>query len=907
MEDLTSTVKAVEINSPAISAPTPTKAFLPMMSNPNFDRIPQILKDLPRWLCWQLQPTNPKPKKIPMTPKSGHLVKAAVNKTKNWLTFDEAISWYNRGECSGIGFALTKTTPKVCCVDIDHCYNSDGILTDEAKAVIRLCGNSWTEKSQSGIGLHVWFIDNDFNGEHGRKKGDYEVYAFDRYIAMTGNHVEETAADLLTINGTCNAVIEKFIDGGSKNLFSEKTAPVKVKEQNIKADETTAPMNEADQKLIEYLRSDKCRKHNVNTFFLFTGRKTEYFKNTGKEVDDSVADIDLMLKILFYVGSEGNDEAITQRALKIFGQSELAKRDKWTSREDYRLRTLDAAFVAWTENGRKCYQSKSTYEAQLAELHAQPQSESRDKKIISVIRNCCDWNFRKDENGIIKKTTIRAILANVDKIFDNDPNLIGLFGKDTFQDEIVFLKKAPWHETDRTGDKLRDNDEAQLRLYLRRNYAELREKQLIEDYIIGYAEKNSFNPVKQFFEILSPWDGTPRAETLFIKFLGAEDTPYTREVTMKWLIGLIARIYYPGCDFQWCIVIQGGQRIGKSRLLKMLGGKEGVNPNGYHWHVALQDSVDDSHAVDALQTGAIIEIEEFSAARKAEVNKLKSFISAHEDTRRFAYDRRATTRPRHSVFAVTCNDSQFLRDPTGNARFWVVECTQEKFRRVDGMTPEYIRQVLAEAYFKFNELFKDGFDESKLRPSLELEIQAEKIAENFTQDDGLTSEIKAFLDKRIPPAVVWNLMTKEERRKFFVDGQIIFAQSTLNFRRRARGGRDVDTDINEIWNLLKSQRQDIQEFKTQDNRELYIFYGSEYRMHICAAEIYNECFCTGDKRKLMYRISEILDSLDGWHLGDRLQKADSEYREQKKPYYRDKDNCPADVEDTKTDSFDLSI
>ena len=542
--------------------------------------------------------------------------------------------------------------------------------------------------------------------------------------------------------------------------------------------------------------------------------------------------------------------------------------------------------------------------ARLAELQKQPRSESRDKKIIATIRELCTWNHDKNNN----RTTIKPTVHNIELIFDNDPYLSGLFGFDKFQEENIFLKKAPWNEDDNAGEKWRDSDDANLRTYLRKNYAELKERQLIEDYVVVHAGQHSFHPVKKFFDTLPQWDKTPRAETLFVKFLGAVDNEYTREVTLKWLLGFVARVYHPGCDFQWCPVINGAQRIGKSRLIKMLGGKEGVNPNGYQWHVALKDSVDDAHSVDALQKGGIIEIEEFSAARRAEINALKSFISAEEDTRRFAYDRHATTRKRHCVFIVTCNDQQFLRDPTGNTRFWIIECTKEKFKRVDGMTPEYIRQVWAEVYYRYQELFKDGFDEAKLRPSEALERRAEEIADAYVQDDGMTLEIKSFLNKRIPPKIIWKLMTKEDRRKFFTDGQITFDIATLNYRRRAQGGReqDVQHDINEIYKLCNSKREDIQQifFGTETS---YRFYGAEYRQHICAAEIFNEAFANGDKRKLMYRINEILTDLEGWHLGDRLQKADPEYREQKKPYWRDEDNRPDDNKKTDVAIRDTSV
>ena len=536
--------------------------------------------------------------------------------------------------------------------------------------------------------------------------------------------------------------------------------------------------------------------------------------------------------------------------------------------------------------------------ARLNELKAQPQSKKRDAEIVSVIRDLCTWNYKKDELGQVTRTTIKNTFRNAELIFENDPNLVGLFGFDNFQGKNIFLKQAPWQDDEKTGEIWRDSDDSELRNYLRRNYAELKERQLIEDYVITHARKNSFHPVKKFYETLQTWDGVERAVTLFVKFLGAEDTPYTREVTLKWLLGAMARVYHPGCDFQWAPVIVGAQRIGKSRLVKMLGGMEGVNPNGYSWHVALKDSVDDAHAIDAIQIGGIVEIEEFSAARKAEINALKSFISANADSGRLAYERHATTRKRHCVFIVTCNDQQFLRDPTGNARFWIIKCTQQKFKRVAGMTPDYIRQVWAEVRYRYNELFKDGFDEAKLKPSEALEIRAEEIAEAYMQDDGMTTEIKAFLDKPLPPKIIWRLTNKVERAKFFADGQITFDQATLNYRRRARGGRaeDIERDINEIHKLLNSKRTDIQKIEA-GAVTLYKFYGCELREHICAAEIFNECFGTGDKRKLMYRFNEILDTLEGWHLGARLQKADPEYREQKKPYYRDEDNRPIEPTD----------
>ena len=383
---------AANVPSPVVTA---DKDFLPMTITPNFDAIPQAMKDLRRWLCWQLRlkdkPKKPKEKtKIPMTPKNGQLVNAAVNKPENWLTFDEAISYYKRGLCTGIGFALTNMGQKLCCVDIDHCFNPDGSLTDEANAVIALCGNSFVEKSQSGDGVHVWFVDEEFPGDRGRKRGGVEVYAFDRYIAITGVRVETSSEELLTVNGACRNVIAKFIDADvdKPSLFDKPARAADSKSENVFRFDTNAPLSDDDRRLVEFLRSDKCKDRDTNIFNLFSGNIAEYFKAQGKPFDDSVADCDLMIKLLYYVGGAGSDADIGQRALKVFGQSALAKRGKWQDREDYRLRTLDAAFDIWVKGGRKAGKSEATDPAtQIEKLKAALRENSKA---------LADFDARKD-------------------------------------------------------------------------------------------------------------------------------------------------------------------------------------------------------------------------------------------------------------------------------------------------------------------------------------------------------------------------------------------------------------------------------------------------------------------------------------------------------------------------------
>ena len=238
---------------------------------------------------------------------------------------------------------------------------------------------------------------------------------------------------------------------------------------------------------------------------------------------------------------------------------------------------------------------------------------------------------------------------------------------------------------------------------------------------------------------------------------------------------------------------------------------------------------------------------------------------------------------------------------TGNRRFLILDSNLKKFDWVKEVRGEklsddnVIAQIWAEVYHIYNEMFKNGFDERKLELSAAVEREGEEIAETYLRDDGLASEIKGFVDIKILPDFLWTHLTREERRDFFKNGKLVMldACADFNHRRRAKGGKpdtvQRDVDLISDWldghagrNFVHTERVTVQ------GREVvqYHIYGSELRQHICAAEIFNECFGV-DSRKRMSRINEILSTLDGWHLGARLQNAGTAYRDQKKVYYRD--------------------
>lgn len=521
--------------------------------------------------------------------------------------------------------------------------------------------------------------------------------------------------------------------------------------------------------------------------------------------------------------------------------------------------------------------------SRLEVLKNMPQTQERDEEIIKIICENCDWKYNR--RG--ERVAVRATAANFNLIFDNDPLIQGIIGRDEFLKADVILKKLPWDEGgSRIGQFWTDLDDAYLQDYISSNYTELYFSKRYFEYLNMRAHKNSFHPIKDYFEKLPAWDGKPRAETFFVDFLGAEDSPYTREVTFISLLAAIARIYNPGCEYQYMPIFQGNQGIGKSHILKMLGSS---------WYTELLDSVDDSHALDAIDSSWITEIPELQSFSKAGVNAIKAFVSRSIDNRRRVYARRAEAIRRNNVFFGTTNDARPLKDFTGARRFPIIKCGNDYCTFKEGLTKDYVNQLWAELFQKYNEFVKlDGgrFNESRLRFSRDTQNMIEHVAADYTIDDAMVGEILEFINLPIPYQVIWNLLTKDERKKFCSEHHVYITRDELIRRQHSRK-RPVEMEaLMEILNRASDNLENsIANVQIRENGivcDALKIYGVELRDSICSAEIFNECFGYGyDNRKSINRIADILarDLPEEWTRYGR--KRCSIYGDQKSVYVRD--------------------
>jgi len=226
---------------------------------------------------------------------------------------------------------------------------------------------------------------------------------------------------------------------------------------------------------------------------------------------------------------------------------------------------------------------------------------------------------------------------------------------------------------------------------LQRKYPELRSlsKHTVDQAILLYAKKHPCNQLIEKLDSLT-WDGKPRLDTWLINYCGvAQDNPYTREVGKCWLLGAVKRAYEPGSKFDYCLILEGKQGIGKSTLLSILS-------CGYF------QKINDFTGKDALMLLGgtwIAELEELNALKKSDMEVVKGFLTKECDRFRPPYGKLVESKPRTVVFAGTTNKDDYLRDETGNRRFLPVSCTELRIEEFQ----QDRDQLLAEAVHRYRQ------------------------------------------------------------------------------------------------------------------------------------------------------------------------------------------------------------
>ena len=353
-----------------------------------------------------------------------------------------------------------------------------------------------------------------------------------------------------------------------------------------------------------------------------------------------------------------------------------------------------------------------------------------------------------DKRGVPLQT-----IQNVYIILSNDPLLKGALAFNAFKDRLVCIRDLPWKEVQDpvNGDTWTDADDSELRRYIELAY-HITGKERIMDAVSSVARGSTIHPVRDFLKSLE-WDGTERLDTLLVDYLGAEDCPYTRAVTRKAFTAAVARIMRPGCKFDYVLTLAGPQGRGKSTF---------INKMSRGWYTDSLAGIGTKEAYEGIQGFWLVELGELAAMKKTEIEVTKNFISKQVDSYRAPYGRRVEDHKRQCVFFGTTNSTAFLRDDTGNRRFWPVRLGEEPPALTvwGDLTPELVCQLWAEAVIRYEEgepLALDG----------ELEAVAREQQSEFTEDDARAGEVQAYLERLLPED--WGTRDKVERRAWLSD------------------------------------------------------------------------------------------------------------------------------------------
>ena len=286
--------------------------------------------------------------------------------------------------------------------------------------------------------------------------------------------------------------------------------------------------------------------------------------------------------------------------------------------------------------------------------------------------------------------------------------------------------------------QLRDSDLGEIVAWLSERYDLHASTGTVQEAIQTLARRYAYHPVHDYLGVLK-WDGSPRLDTWLIRLAHCDDTPYTRAVGSKFLIGAVARTLDPGCKMDYVLILQGDQGFQKSEAHATLFSSEFYNESLPH-DLASKDAV---QATMGTWAGELAEMSQF---KRSEVTAIKDFITRRNDDIRLPYGRNSERYPRQCVFTGTVNTDTFLRDETGNRRFWPVKVHHRC--DLDGIRNER-DQLWAEAVVRYRageKWYLEG----------ELESIAEQEQAKRMTVDPWASDVADYLERTVLRTVTYH-------------------------------------------------------------------------------------------------------------------------------------------------------
>ncbi|MEO2261193.1 virulence-associated E family protein [Paenibacillus amylolyticus] len=423
----------------------------------------------------------------------------------------------------------------------------------------------------------------------------------------------------------------------------------------------------------------------------------------------------------------------------------------------------------------------------MQERHQKATAAFADSPVLPAEPEDMDWMRRLEfnSNGVYLKTVDNVLI-----VLEYDPALKDKIAFDEFANRGLVLGPLPWDAREERRPWA-SSDDAGIYHYIEKVYG-IAVDAKINNALTLITHKKRFNDVRRYLEGLT-WDGVPRLDTLFTDYLGAEDSLYTRAVSRKSFTAAVARAMEPGVKWDYMPILAGPQGLGKSTFLRFMG---------KDWYSDSLTTFEGKDAMELIQGIWLNEVGELTGMSKSESNAVKQFLSRTEDIYREAYGKRTMPYPRRCVFFGTTNDSEFLRDRTGNRRFWpidvgIVKPTKSVFQDLKGE----VDQIYAEAFVRWQlsePLYLSG----------DIEELAKERQEAHRESNAKEGIIQAFVERPVP----------EDWLKRDLATRLIHWSGEFGKPHEGGGGPRDRICAAEVW--CECFRSDIKYMKQTDTREI---------------------------------------------------------------------------------------
>ena len=650
----------------------------PSVAPPVWESIPESLATRQQWLLWKFEPKEgqDKPGKIPYYVAGGRRTGGqGEDRDRHRLaTLSVVRKAYQRGGWHGVGFAFLPDDGLIG-IDLDGQLEEGGEWSERCRNIVGAC-DSFTEISPSGKGVHI-IVSGTTQTNKSNQIG-VEVFCGKQFFTITADRFPNTPADVQPIDEVTLRRLHKTIDDAKAAAKAAK-APAVAK--------AAQPSHAAQPEGVEVDDFQKVKDAAMANFAAWVPVLFPHAiaAGPGYRVTSKALGRDLQ-----------EDLAIHPEGIKDWGVADMGD-PKAGSRTPIDLVMEHQPGMAKPVDAMK-------WLAKVIGVQLAPPKRGKKNRDVPAPAGAAGgggdgappadrWPDSDEEDDEEAREAVMARLVkgrggrpedcreNVMYCMLHDPSLKGLLKKNDFSQLLERTKDAPWGRPAGDWD---DEDDLMLGEYLLRIYGlGIKGKSTLRDGVLMAARLCKYNPIHDWIKA-EKWDGIDRIEHWLTDVFEVEDRPYTRLIGRCFMMGLVKRAMQPGCKFDYMLILKGEQGLAKSGAFRALSFP-------YFTDNAIRVGEKDSQM--AMQLAWIVESAELESLNKSETTLIKQFLSAQEDWYRPPYGSQMVKQPRHSVNVGTTNADTFLKDATGDRRFWPLEV---KVVNLDVLTAQR-SQLLAEA------------------------------------------------------------------------------------------------------------------------------------------------------------------------------------------------------------------